>query len=252
VKVAKEHQKADWSQRPLPADMLAYAAADTRHLPALRDALLARLRELGRLAWAQEEFERLGALRWTGASASDGGTADAYLRIKGAKTLTGRQLAALRELHRWRDELAARQDKASFRIIGNDALLAVSRALPQTRAALMQTHGLPATLAARYETALLEAVGRAFALEEDALPRIQRAARTPRDPDLEGLVERLKAVRNRVAAELALDPGVLCGRATLEAVARAGPKDRAGLALVDGLRRWQVEVFGDGLLAALS
>ena len=116
----------------------------------------------------------------------------------------------------------------------------------------MQTHGLPATLAARYETALLEAVGRAFALEEDALPRIQRAARTPRDPDLEGRVERLKAVRNRVAAELALDPGVLCGRATLEAVARAGPKDRAGLALVDGLRRWQVEVFGHGLLAALS
>ncbi len=252
VKVAKEHQKADWSQRPLPADMLAYAAADTRHLPALRDALLARLRELGRLAWAQEEFERLGALRWTGASASDGGTADAYLRIKGAKTLTGRQLAALRELHRWRDELAARQDKASFRIIGNDALLAVSRTLPRTRAALMQTPGLPATLAARHEAALLEAVGRAFALADDALPRIERAARTPRDPDLDGRVERLKAVRNRVAAELALDPGVVCGRVALEAVARARPKDRAGLALVDGLRRWQIEVLGEGLLAALS
>ncbi len=223
VKVAKEHQKADWSQRPLPADMLAYAAADTRHLPALRDALLARLRELGRLAWAQEEFERLGALRWTGASA-----------------------------HRWRDELAARQDKASFRIIGNDALLAVSRALPRTRAALTQTPGLPATLAARHEAALLEAVGRAFALADDALPRIERAARTPRDPDLDGRVERLKAVRNRVAAELALDPGVVCGRVALEAVARARPKDRAGLALVDGLRRWQIEVLGDGLLAALS
>jgi len=251
VRVEKQHQKADWSQRPLPADMLAYAAADTRHLPTLRDALLARLRELGRLAWAQEEFERLGALRWRGVNASDGGAPDAYLRIKGAKTLTGRQLAALRELHRWRDELAARQDKASFRIIGNDALLAVSRALPRTRAALIQTPGVPATLAARHETALLDAVGRAFALEDDLLPRIEHAARAPRDADLDGRVERLKAVRNRVATELALDPGVLCGRSTLEAVARARPKDRAGLAQVGELRRWQANVLGDAMLEAL-
>src|SRR5204862_6586076 len=43
VKLAKEHQKADWSRRPLPPAMLAYAAADTAHLPALRAQLRARL-----------------------------------------------------------------------------------------------------------------------------------------------------------------------------------------------------------------
>ncbi len=32
VKLDKEHQKADWSRRPLPPPMLAYAAADTQHL----------------------------------------------------------------------------------------------------------------------------------------------------------------------------------------------------------------------------
>src|SRR5690349_13427803 len=76
--------------------MLAYAAADTEHLPALREALRARLSALGRLGWAEEEFARLEDLRWTGAS--EGG--DAYLRIKGAKALPPRQLAALRELYR--------------------------------------------------------------------------------------------------------------------------------------------------------
>src|SRR5207244_2544554 len=59
VKLAKEHQKADWSRRPLSAAMLAYAAADTAHLPALREQLRARLTALGRLAWAEEEFARL-------------------------------------------------------------------------------------------------------------------------------------------------------------------------------------------------
>jgi len=48
---------------PAPPAMLDYAAADTAHLPALRERLRARLTELGRLAWAEEEFTRLEDLR---------------------------------------------------------------------------------------------------------------------------------------------------------------------------------------------
>jgi len=250
VKLAKEHQKADWSRRPLPPAMLAYAAADTEHLPVLRERLRARLTELGRLGWAEEEFTRLEELRWTGAP--DG--ADAYLRIKGAKALAPRQLAALRELYRWRETLAAEQDRATFRIIGNDALLAVARTLPRAPADLSDLGGLPATLARRHGPALLAAVRRALELPEAELPRPERLPRQPRDPAAEARVERLKAARNRVAAELVLDPGVLCGRTTLEAVARAQPlpNDRAGLARVGELRRWQIDVLGDALLAALG
>jgi ribonuclease D len=248
VKLAKEHQKADWSLRPLPPPMLAYAAEDTRHLLALRDALERRLRDLGRFDWATEEFARLEALRWTGVAEGD---TDGYLRVKGAKGLPARALAAFRELHGWRETIAQRDDKAPFRVIGNDALLAVSRALPSTAAALAGLKEVPASLARRHGDALLEAVARARALPESELPRLERSARLPRDPNFDARVERLKAVRNRVAAELKIDPGVLCGRTTLEAVARAAPKDRAGLAQVGELRRWQATVLGDALLEAL-
>jgi len=248
VRLSKEHQKADWSRRPLPKAMLEYAAADTEHLPALREALRVRLTALGRLAWAAEEFERLEAVRWTG---SPNG-ADGHLRIKGAKGLLPRQLAALRELFHWREEAGARTDTATFRIIGNEALLAVAKALPETREALEQVAGLPAVLARRHGQALLDAVHRARALPEEELPRIERSARPPRDPELNARVERLKAARNRVAGELQLAPGVLCGKSTLEAVARAHPKERAGLARVSELRRWQVAALGDALLEALG
>ncbi len=248
VKLAKEHQKADWSQRPLPPPMLAYAAEDTRHLLALRDALERRLRELGRLEWANEEFARLEALRWTGVAEGD---TDGYLRVKGAKGLPPRGLAAFRELHRWRETVAQRDDKAPFRVIGNDSLLAVSKALPATPSDLAGLKEVPASLARRHGAALLEAVARARALPESELPRLERSARPPKDPDFDGRVERLKAVRNRVAGELKIDPGVLCGRTTLEAVARAAPKDRARLAQVGELRRWQAEVLGNALLEAL-
>jgi ribonuclease D len=250
VKLAKEHQKADWSRRPLPPAMLAYAAADTQHLPALRETLRASLAALGRLAWAEEEFERLEDLRWTGAP--DG--AEAFLRVKGAKALEPRQLAALRELYRWRESFAADKDQATFRIIGNDALLAVARAMPRTPDELGRVAPLPRSLAARHGAALLDGVRRALALDEAALPRLERAVRPPRDPSFDARVERLKAARNRVAKELGLDPGVLCGRSTLEAIARALPlpNDRAGLARIGELRRWQIAALGDALLAALA
>ncbi len=254
VKLAKEHQKADWSRRPLPPAMLAYAAADTAHLPALREQLRARLTELGRLAWAEEEFTHLEELRWTGGGAPDGGGPDAFLRVKGAKALAPRQLAALRELHHWREALGAEQDRATFRIIGNDALLAVAKALPRAPAELGGIAALPPSLAKRHGPALLDGVRRALALPESELPRVERPPRHARDPAVEARVERLKTVRNHAAAELGLDPGVLCGRSTLEAVARAQPppNDRAGLARIGELRRWQIDAFGDALLAALG
>jgi ribonuclease D len=249
VKLSKTHQKDDWSQRPLPPAMLAYAADDTRHLPRLRDLLHEQLAARGRLAWAQEEFLRLEQLHWTGPADGD---EEAYLRVKGAKGLRPRELAAFRELHAWREAVAQREDKAPFRIIGNDPLLAVSRALPETADALGKVAGLPASLARRYGPTLLDAVHRARALPEAELPRLVRPPRGPKDPKFDERVEKLKTARNRVAAELGLDPGVLCGRSTLEAVARAAPRDRAGLAAVGELRRWQFDVLGDALLAALA
>ena len=248
IKLDKEHQKADWSLRPLTPPMLAYAAADTQHLLTLRDALEQRLTQLGRLTWAQEEFKQLEALRWTGPAEGDEET---YLRIKGAKGLQPRSLAALRLLHRWRETAAEREDKAPFRIIGNDALLGVARALPGAPPDLSGIRELPSSLARRHGTALLEAVARARALAESELPRLERRARPHKDAGFDARVEKLKAARNRVATELGLEAGVLCGRTTLEAVARARPVDRAALERVAELRRWQVGVLGDALLEAL-
>lgn len=249
VKLSKAHQKADWSQRPLPPAMLEYAAADTRHLPDLRAALRARLEQLGRLGWAEEEFVRLEGLRWTGPGEDDG---DAYLRVKRAKTLPPRQLAALRELFNWRETVAEREDKAPFRIVGPDVLLGVAKALPDSADALTRLRELPASLARRYGPQLLDAVRRARAIPDRDLPQLERTRRAPKDPGFDEAVERLKVARTRVAEKLGLDPGVLCGRTTLEAVARAKPANRGGLLQVPELRRWQVEVLGDELLAALA
>jgi ribonuclease D len=106
IKLDKRFQRADWSARPLSAEMLSYAASDTRYLPQLRDILRERLLERGRLGWAQEEFALLEDIRPAAADQAEPG----WLRLKGAKALRARELAILREIWEWREGMARRAD----------------------------------------------------------------------------------------------------------------------------------------------
>jgi len=62
VTLNKRFQKADWTQRPLPSEMIRYAAEDTAYLLPLRDALARELEERDRLSWLREECDRLVTL----------------------------------------------------------------------------------------------------------------------------------------------------------------------------------------------
>lgn len=246
VSLPKAFQRADWAERPLSEAMKQYAATDTAHLPALRDVLRERLVASGRIDWAEEEFTRREQTRWT---APD--TADAFLRIKGARDLSRRALAILREVQAWREAVAAERDQAPFRILSNEVLLQLAREAPRTPAALRAIKGISSGLADRRGREILAAVARGLAVPEADLPRYPQPDRWERDPVVEARSERLREARNRVADGLDVDPGFLASRAALDEVARRTPTSAEALAAIDALRRWQVEVLGDALLDAL-
>jgi ribonuclease D len=247
VKLDKKHQRADWSMRPLSQGMLDYAAQDTIHLLELRDRLEADLDRAGRLGWAREEFALLEGTRWP-----DDDSANAFLRVKGARDLTRRELAVLRELVPWRDAIAGQLDRATFRVIGNEQLLEVARQQPATREVLAAIKGMPRALLEARGGELLDAVRRGQAVAESDLPRFPKAPRWDRDPEFDSRVNALKTVRDATATRLDLDPGVLCARDRLEAVARKNPATREELAQVSELRRWQADVLGEDFLKALA
>ena len=244
--IPKKYQRADWAKRPLPADMLEYAAEDTRHLPKLRDALRAELEAKGRMHWAEEEFLLRERTLWEVVPEED-----AY-RVKGSRDLNERELAALRELFEWREALAEERDQASFRVMSNNELVLVARALPRSRADLVAA-GLSEGNARRWGRELLDAVRRANELPEDQLPeRAKRSRREPHDPELDERVERMRKARDAAAAELGLDKGLLLPRHMMESIARAKPVSVKALAGIEGLRGWQVEVLGERLIDALG
>jgi ribonuclease D len=240
VAMNKKLQRADWSCRPLTAEMIEYAADDTRYLAALRDKLVTELDRMNRLSWAEEEFRLLESIRWTQPVSDE----MAFTRMKGAKALPPRALGILRELHAWREGTAKALDRAPFRVLGNSALLAVARAAPRDLRRLHGIPGVPPSATKRYGKELVEAVGRGLKIPRKDLPRIQRPARPDHDHAYDRRLERLKTLRNQRAREIGMDPGTVCPNGTLQAIARAAPKSEAELRDVTELRKWQSETLG--------
>lgn len=249
VTLEKKHQRADWAQRPLPREMLEYAAEDTRHLPALRDRLRDALTEAGRLHWAEEEFAIARQARWA-TMPEDGG---AFLKVKGARELQPRQLAALRELHAWRELAAEARDAAPFRVLSNEAMLELARTMPATARDLVGVKGLSSSLVERRGTEIIEAIARAVLVPEEQLPKFPRGVRRPPpDPTFDERMDKLRVTRDQMADQLGLDRGFLMPRAQLEAIARAQPKRLQELSAIPGIRNWQVEALGEQLIESLK
>jgi ribonuclease D len=247
LKLDKKHQRADWSMRPLTEGMLDYAAQDTMHLLGLRDQLKAELEKKGRWAWAKEEFTRYEGLKWEPEEPGN-----AFLRLKGARDLTRRELALLRELVQWRDSVALQVDRATFRVVSNEVLLDASRTAPATIEALGAIKGMPRGILERAGRDVLAAVQRGLAVPDAELPKFPRAPRWEKDPDFDAKVTKLKSVRDDAAKRLELDPGVLCSRERLETIARTLPRAVEELEGIPGLRKWQIGEMGEGFVAALK
>jgi ribonuclease D len=248
VALSKESQRDDWSRRPLTPTQEQYALADVRHLLVLQARLAAALRQLGRLAWVEEESDAVAALE----PARRGRDPEAYQKVKGMRRLSRRQQAVLREIHAWRERLAEATDVPAFKLLSSEALLEMAERAPRTAAELAQVRGLSPRVRGRGDE-LLGAIGRALDLAESELPRLSPAPPRPvvSEP-VRKRIESLRAWRATAAARLAVDVSVVLPQRLLERLAHAGPSDLEGLGRIEGLRRWRAEAFGPELLAALG
>jgi ribonuclease D len=238
IELDKRFQRADWSLRPLPEEMEEYAAMDTRYLEQLAALLEERLTALGRREWADEEFERLEAVRWREAPAEE-----AFRRIKGSGSLDRRGLAVLRELVVMRERAARKANRPPFRILRNELLLMISKQLPETEQALTELPNMPATWKReRGIRKLLRTVRRGLEQPEELMPQ-RRADRNGRGPkSLEKPLRALCRRRDELAGELGIESSVLAPRAVLaQALERIeNGEDPEG---IRDLRRWQAAIL---------
>jgi ribonuclease D len=241
VKLDKGSQRDDWSCRPLNERQKIYAAEDVRHLIRLRDALRGELEALGRLAWAEEEFGLVARRAWEPRVFDP----DMFWGVKGARDLAPREAAVLRELYAMRDRRAVEADLSPFRIISDEALLALAKKSPRHGDDLGGIRGVTPLVRRRIGEEILQAVSAGLAVSESDLPAPPRGQPrgNRRSALFQARLERLRGWRKERAASLGIDPGVLFPQSTLEALAASGPRAFEAPEQIPGLRAWRADLI---------
>jgi ribonuclease D len=243
IALVKDSQKDDWSRRPLTVTQEAYALADVAHLIPLHDRLVAALGEVGRLEWVGEECAAVAALE----PARRGRDADAWQKIKGARRLSRRQQGVLQAVFAWREVMADRTDVPAFKIVSSETLLELAERHPATLEELRAVKSLSPRVQREAGT-LLDAITRAWALPEDALPRVAVPPRPVVSEATRRRIDALRTWRTAEAKKLALDVSVVLPQRLLERVAEVAPRAPSDLDAVEGLRRWRRDTFGEALV----
>lgn len=252
VELSKKYQKADWAQRPLPQPMLQYAALDTAHLHELAAQLRDQLERLDRLEWAKEEFRELQKVRFD-PSPED----DPVLRVKKTRDLSPREIDRLREALFWRDRIGREQDRALFRVVGDDTLVAAARLNPTRVAELEDLQGMNTALAREWGADLIDRFRRVDQLPDSEVEGYpagtseENGSRGRSPPEVEERFRSLKKVRNERATEMGIDRGTLLPNAILQKIAEVPPKSPGEFDSIDGMRRWQAGLLAEDLLGAL-
>src|SRR5262249_4700420 len=144
-----------WDQRPLSASQLRYAADDVRYLPALRGAIGQRLDATGHTGWARQEFDGM-----CDAGLYQFNPETAYLRVRGATSLTGQGLAILRELVIWRDQMSRAHDVPPRAFLKDEILIDLARSPVKSVEKLSRVRGLPRPVEHAHGTEIIEATQR--------------------------------------------------------------------------------------------
>ncbi len=228
--VDKTSRFTDWSRRPLSDKQKAYALADVTHLRAIYEDLDRRIREAGRSAWVDEELAVL-----TDPETYTIRPEDAWQRVK-TRTTSGKFLAVVRELARFREEYAQSRNLPRNRVFKDDALLELASTRPQSMAELGKSRLLlrEARKGAIAE-GILAAIRAGDACPPEDWPRIAKAP--ARKPGNEGLTDLLRVLLKARAEEAGVAQRLIASAAELAEIA-AGSTD------VAAFRGWRHEVFG--------
>jgi ribonuclease D len=247
VELDKKYQKKNWSRRPLPEKMVAYAASDVVYLIPLSRYLSQELKKRDRLEWVAEECRLLSGVRPP--KNNDG---PLFIKFKGAGRLEPRQLGTLEALLQMRNAIARQKDRPLFKIIGNMALKKIAISPPADLKRLKAGKTLSDKQFEMYGKAVMEAVRNARQIPAAQLPKYprRRSARVPRH--VPARVNVLRTWRDQTAKRFGLDSALLLNRSLIKAIAVENPDTIDKLTKVEGIHNWQVDAFGEEILKALK
>lgn len=247
ISLNKRYQKKDWSQRPLPREMMDYAANDAIHLIPLARILEKKLREKKRLQWVKEECILLSQVR-----PPINNHGPLYLNFKGASSFGPKNLAVLEALLQLRRQIAKKKDKPLFKVFQNAAIAKIARSAPRSKKRLSEIQALSNTQIDMYGNSIIAAIKKAHQIDPKNLP-VYPKKRTPvikiRDQER---IKVLKDWKERKSKELGIEPALILGKSIVAAIAMGNPKTIKDLKAIKEVKSWQIKAFGKEMLSVLK
>lgn len=231
----KSSRFTDWSRRPLTDAQKTYAIGDVTHLRDIYEFLKAELEKTGRAKWVKEELSVL----------TDPDTyviepSEAWRRVK-TRTSSGRFLAIVRELARFREGYAQSRDIPRNRVYKDDALMELASTKPRDMSELNRSR-LLLREARRGEIAegILAAVQAGLECAAEDMPQMEKTGREKLQVN-PALADLLRVLLKARCEETGVAQKLIASAADLDLLA-------AGKRGIPALKGWRADVFGNDAL----
>lgn len=252
VRLNKKYQRANWGLRPLPAAQLDYARLDTHYLLPLYEIQRRELDAQGRWPQARHRFSKLVKTRWEHKEFDP----EDFWRLSGVRQLDDVGRGVLRELYIFRERQAQKENRPTFRVVSNKALVALAAERPNNWRDLPKIKGVSYRMAKRYGRNMLSAIQRGARnpIRWGDRPRPENGGGRNGRPSTaaHARFEALRAWRNETAERRGVEPDIVLTNQYLWAIAERNPRRRKDLMDNGLLARWQVDEYGDELLAVVK
>lgn len=235
LELCKASQKADWSRRPLPPNMLSYAVDDVRYLLPIADKFVAQLRGKGREGWFHQSCL---ALQQDVAARDSAGREDPW-RVQGCGRLHSRGLALLKAMWEWREGIARERDLPCFKIMSNKQMTAYAE---QFEAG--QPLNPPNGWRPRWKKEFHDIITASTTSAPSSWPARPKKTKGRLSDAQRDQIDKLCAHREKIAHGLEIEASLLGSRGTLEELVVSGDP-------AEHLMTWQHDLLAEGLRQVL-
>lgn len=242
VELDKSLTRHNWGRRPLEEKYIRYLVEDVRHLADLHQILYSELQAVDRLDEAQNEFSRISGLHWSRRDFDPQG----FHKIREGRSLPTEVRCILKTIYAVRDEVSRDLDLPPFKVLSNQAMVAMAKQAPRSASAVSKLWRGPRRLTAGHREAVVRAVELA---QSGSVVLGSPKSRAPRRPaPVARLEQELKAWRNDAAQDRDCPTMVVLPNHALLHIAESQPGDEAELATVPFMGRRRQERYGQAIL----
>lgn len=244
ISLAKTETRTNWLKRPLDNKQINYALDDVRYLRAARVILINRIIGPEIKSWLQEELDLLNYPKnYNGLSEND-----RYKKIRGAKGLDPKGLAILRELAKWREQVAKKINRPRGHVIKDSVLIDISkRKITKPEKILLETSLSPKVFD-RWGSSMIDAVKAGLAVTEGSYPKLERSVRLNKKNT--ALLERLNEFIHLKSDVQGIDPILIGNNSELKKLVKILNKS-CKTELVRQMEGWRKTFLKDFLRYAI-